>query len=163
LDVPPDLIRAGLAAFNGVERRFHIRGEKNGVMVLDDYGHHPTEIQVTLQAAKAGWDRRLLVLFQPHRYSRTKGLLEEFSHVFSQADKVFVTEIYPAGEQPIPGVSGAGLTEKIRQAGHPAVLYIEHKEALLDEVIPQLQEGDMVLTLGAGDIWKVGVELLERL
>jgi UDP-N-acetylmuramate--alanine ligase len=163
LDVPSDLIRSGLAAFNGVERRFHIRGEKKGVMVLDDYGHHPTEIQVTLQAAKAGWDRRLLVLFQPHRYSRTKGLLEEFSHVFSQADKVFVTEIYPAGEQPIPGVSGAGLTEKIRQAGHPAASFIERKEALLDEVIPQLQEGDMVLTLGAGDIWKVGVELLERL
>lgn len=163
LEVPLDLIRAGLAAFTGVERRLHIRGEKNGILVIDDYGHHPTEIRVTLEAAKAGWNRRLLVLFQPHRYTRTRDLANDFSTVFARADRVWVTEIYPAGETPIPGITGKALAENIRASGHPSVAWVEKKETLLNEVVPQLQPGDMVLTLGAGDIWKVGVELLERL
>lgn len=164
LDVPVDLIRKALAAFTGVERRFHLRGETNGIMVVDDYGHHPTEIRATLAAAKQGWaERRLMVLFQPHRYTRTRDLLDEFSQAFSDADHLFLTEIYPASEQPIPGVSGSKLAEAIRSVGHPSVTFVERKDQLVDQVLPQIRSGDLVLTLGAGDIWKSGPELLARL
>lgn len=164
LDVPVDLIRKALAAFTGVERRFHIRGESNGVMVVDDYGHHPTEIKATLAAAKQGWpERRLVVLFQPHRYTRTRDLLEDFSKAFQDADRLFLTEIYAASESPIPGVSGARLAEAIRAVGHPPVTFVERKDQLTDQVLPQLKAGDLVITLGAGDIWKTGPALLEKL
>ena len=163
LDVPVDLIRKGLAAFTGVERRFHLRGEAGGIMVVDDYGHHPTEVKATLAAAKQGWDRRLVVLFQPHRYSRTRDCLGEFAHAFDRADVLFMTDIYPAGEQPLPGVTGAALAETVKAAGHPAVTFIERKETLPDQVLSHLQAGDLVLTLGAGDIWKAGTGILARL
>jgi UDP-N-acetylmuramate--alanine ligase len=164
LDVPVDLIRKALAAFTGVERRFYLRGEANGIMVVDDYGHHPTEIRATLTAAKQGWsDRRLVVLFQPHRYTRTRDLLDDFAHAFKDADLLFLTEIYAASEQPIPGVSGARLAEAIREAGHPAVAFVERKEQLVDQVLSHVKPGDLVLTLGAGDIWKTGPGLLARL
>jgi UDP-N-acetylmuramate--alanine ligase len=163
LEVPVDLIRKGLAAFTGVERRFHLRGEANGIMVVDDYGHHPTEVKATLAAAKQGWDRRLVVLFQPHRYSRTRDLIEEFTHAFDQADVLFMTDIYAAGEAPIPGVSGAALADRIKAAGHQGVTFVEKKETLPDQVLPHLQPGDLVVTLGAGDIWKAGTGLLARL
>jgi UDP-N-acetylmuramate--alanine ligase len=163
LDVPVDLIRKGLAAFTGVERRFQLRGEKNGVMVVDDYGHHPTEIHATLSAAKQGWERRLVVLFQPHRYTRTRDLLNEFAPAFGRADLLFVTDVYAAGEQPIAGVSGERLAEAIRATGHPSVTWVARKEALTEQVRPCLRAGDLVMTLGAGDIWKVGLDLLERL
>jgi len=163
LEVPIDLIRKGLAAFTGVERLFHLRGEVGDIMVVDDYGHHPTEIQATLAAAKQGWDRRLVVLFQPHRYTRTRDCLGEFAHAFDRADLLFMTEIYAAGEQPIPGVSGEKLTETIKSAGHSSVTFIERKETMLDQVLPHLKAGDLVLTLGAGDIWKTGMSILARL
>jgi len=163
LDVATDLIRKGLAAFTGVERRFQRRGEKSGIMVIDDYGHHPTEIRATLAAAKQGWNRRLVILFQPHRYTRTRDLLEEFTHAFDQADVVFVTDVYPAGEAEIPGVTGETLADAIRAAGHPSVTWAGRKDQLAERTRPLLQSGDMVITLGAGDIWKVGPELLERL
>lgn len=163
LDVPVDLIRKGLAAFTGVERRFHLRGEANGIMVVDDYGHHPTEVKATLAAAKQGWDRRLVVLFQPHRYSRTRDLITEFTHAFDQADLLFMTDIYAAGEAPIPGVSGSALADSIKAAGHQGVTFVEKKETLPDQVLPHLQPGDLVVTLGAGDIWKAGTGLLARL
>ncbi|MGE0468682.1 MAG: UDP-N-acetylmuramate:L-alanine ligase [Candidatus Nitrospira kreftii] len=163
LDVPVDLIRRGLAAFTGVERRFHLRGETGGVMVVDDYGHHPTEVKATLAAAKQGWDRRIVVLFQPHRYTRTRDCIGDFAHAFDDADAVFMTEVYPAGEQPIPGVSGAILAETVRSAGHPSVTFIEQKETLPDQVLPFLKSGDLVLTMGAGDIWKAGTGILARL
>jgi UDP-N-acetylmuramate--alanine ligase len=133
-------------------------------MVVDDYGHHPTEIRATLAAAKQGWpDRRLIVLFQPHRYTRTRDLLEEFSTAFRDADHLFLTEIYAAGESPIPGVSGAKVVEAIRAVGHPPVTFVEHKDRLVEEVFPQLKAGDLVMTLGAGDIWKTGPALLAKL
>ena len=163
LDVPIDLIRNGLAAFTGVERRFHLRGEKSGIMVVDDYGHHPTEIRATLSAAKQGWGRRLVVLFQPHRYTRTRDLVGEFAHAFDQAEAVFITEIYPAGEPEIPGVSGERLVEAVRASGHPSVTWVDRKETLVERVLPSLKADDVVITLGAGDIWKTGLELLERL
>ncbi len=164
LDVPVDLIRKALAAFTGVERRFHLRGEAGSVMVVDDYGHHPTEIKATLAAARQGWsERRLVVLFQPHRYTRTRDLLDDFAHAFKDADHLFVTEIYAASEQPIPGVSGAKLVEAIRAAGHPSVTFVERKEQLVEAVFPQVKPGDLVLTLGAGDIWKSGPALLGKL
>ncbi len=164
LDVPVDLIRKALAAFTGVERRFHLRGEVNGITVVDDYGHHPTEVKATLAAAKQGWsDRRLVVLFQPHRYSRTRDLLEEFTHAFDHADLLFLTEIYAAGEQPIPGVSGFHLAETVRAAGHPSVTFVGQKDTLPDQVLPHLKPGDLVMTLGAGDIWKAGTGILSRL
>jgi UDP-N-acetylmuramate--alanine ligase len=163
LEIPVDLIRKGLAAFTGVERRFHLRGETGGIMVVDDYGHHPTEVRATLAAAKQGWDRRLVVLFQPHRYTRTRDCVEDFAHAFEGADQLFITEIYAAGEQPIPGVSGEKLVEIIRAAGHPSVTFIERKESMPDQVLPHLKPGDLVLTLGAGDIWKAGTGILARL
>ena len=163
LDIPVDLIRKGLAAFTGVERRFHRRGEARDIMVVDDYGHHPTEVKATLSAAKQGWSRRLVVLFQPHRYTRTRDCIEDFAHAFDQADMLFMTEIYPAGEQPIPGVSGVKLAEVIKAAGHPSVTFIERKENIPDQVLPHLRPGDLVLTLGAGDIWKAGTGILARI
>ena len=163
LDVPPDLIRAGVASFSGVERRFHIRGEKGGIVVVDDYGHHPTEIRATLAAARAVWSRRLVVIFQPHRYSRTRDLLDAFANAFEQADVLYVTPIYAAGEESIAGVSGESLAERIRMTGHPAVHWVEKKDALIGRLVSDLRPGDTILTLGAGDVWKVGVELLESL
>jgi len=163
LEVPVDLIRKGLAAFTGVERRFHLRGETSGIMVVDDYGHHPTEVKATLAAAKQGWNRRLVVLFQPHRYTRTRDCMGDFAHAFDDADAVFMTEVYPAGEPPIPGVSGASLADTIKSVGHPSVTFIAQKEALPDQVLPFLKSGDLVLTMGAGDIWKAGTGILARL
>ncbi len=163
LEVPVDLIRRGLAAFTGVERRFHLRGETGGIMVVDDYGHHPTVLNATLAAAKQGWNRRIVVLFQPHRYTRTRDCIGDFAHAFDDADAVFMTEVYPAGEHPIPGVSGVILAETVRSAGHPSVTFIEQKETLPDQVLPFLRSGDLVLTMGAGDIWKAGTGILARL
>ena len=163
LDVSVDLIRTGLAGFSGVERRFQIRGEKAKVMVVDDYGHHPTEIRATLAAAKAGGDRRVVAVFQPHRYSRTRDLADDFAEAFGQADVVFVTDIYPAGECEIPGISGKLIAEKIESSGHPSVHWVNGITNLSDCVREKLVEGDIVITLGAGDIWKVGEKLLAEL
>ena len=163
LEVPVDLIRKGLSAFSGVERRFQLRGDRGGIMVVDDYGHHPTEIRATLSAAKQGWNRRVVVLFQPHRYTRTRDLQDDFAHAFEQGDEVFITEIYAAGETAIPGVSGKRLSEIVKAAGHPSVTWVERKEDLPDRVLPGLRPGDFVITLGAGDIWKAGDAILERL
>ena len=163
LDVSVDLIRTGLASFAGVERRFHIRGEKGGVMVVDDYGHHPTEIRATLAASKAAWDRRVVAIFQPHRYTRTRDLADEFVKAFEQADVVYITDIYPAGEDELPGINGELVAEKIRSSGHPSVHWVNGAPDLVDQVKKSLLPGDVVITLGAGDIWKVGKDLLGSL
>ncbi len=164
LDLDFPTIVEALAEFGGIERRFQLKGEARGVMVFDDYGHHPAEIRATLRAAKDGWgERRLVVLFQPHRYSRTQYRLREFFSAFNEADVLLTTEVYSAGETPVPGVSGRLIYEGVREHGHRNVSYLEqvHEEAVpaLEEV---LRPGDLLLTLGAGDVWKVGEALLEH-
>ena len=163
LGVSTAQIAEALQGFTGVERRFEVVGEKRGITVIDDYGHHPTEIKATLAAAKGGADRRLVVLFQPHRYTRTKDLVDEFAVAFNQADLLFLTEIYAAGEAPIPGVTGERLAQTIQGSGGPPLTYVPRNEELVEKVLPHLRAGDMVLTMGAGDIWKTGRRLLERL
>ncbi len=156
--------RTGLAGLGQIHRRCQVKGEAGGVLVLDDYGHHPTEIATTLASlAQAFPERRLVVAFQPHRYSRTRALLPEFFPVFHRASLVFVTEIYSAGEAPLDGLSGRAVYEGIRQSGHGAVYFVEDKTAVADSILNHLNAGDLVLTLGAGDIWKTGEELLARL
>ncbi len=163
LDIPVKQISDGLAGFRGVERRLQRIGEKSGVLVLDDYAHHPTEIRATVGAVKEGWGRRLIVLFQPHRFSRTRDLMDDFAVSFDGVDALFVTEIYSAGEDPIDGVSGARLVEHIKKISPSAVSFVAESEAIVEQVVPMLREGDIVLTMGAGDIWKVGKTLMGRL
>ncbi len=154
----------GLANLGQIHRRCQVKGEVRGILVLDDYGHHPTEIRSTLTGlARAFPDRRLVVAFQPHRYSRTRALLPEFFPVFDQAQKVFITEIYGAGEPRVNGVSGRAVYEGVQRTGHPAVHFIEENGSKADYILGHLNPGDLVLTLGAGDIWKTGEELLARL
>ncbi|HTX52011.1 MAG TPA: UDP-N-acetylmuramate--L-alanine ligase [Candidatus Baltobacteraceae bacterium] len=163
LDLSFPVIQEALAAFTGVDRRFQVRGEIGGVMVVDDYAHHPAELQATLNAAKDGFGRRVVAIFQPHRYTRTQALLAEFSTAFYQADQLFVTEIYPAGERPIPGVSGRQIADGVIGHGHKHVSYIPDKADLAKAVLERIQPGDMVVTLGAGDVWRVGEEVLTGL
>ena len=163
LEIPFNIISKALSTFSGVQRRLQIKGKMHGITVVDDYGHHPTEIKATLDAAKCAWpNQRLVVLFQPHRYSRTHGLFKEFCTSFYEAD-FLVTEIYGAGEQEIEGVSGEFLREGIKQHGQRNVLFIRDVEEISKDVLPMLAEGDVVLTLGAGNIWRVGEELLKML
>ena len=154
---------AALGAFTGIHRRSEIKGEVAGVLVMDDYGHHPTEIETTLQAIAEGWGRPLTVVFQPHRYSRTKDLFEDFVSAFDRAHRLILTDVYGAGEDPIPGTSGEELCRAIRRRGHMDVEFVAAKEDVAGGLLPRLSEGDMVLTLGAGDIYKVGEALLESL
>lgn len=163
LDIELETIRKAIKEFSGVQRRFQIKGEVNGITVVDDYGHHPTEIKATLAAAASGMDRRVVVVFQPHRYSRTQHLLEDFFTSFNQADKLIVMDIYAAGEKPIPGVSGQALYEGIKKYGHKDVTLIADREAILDHLMKTLKPGDLAITLGAGDVWKIGEQLVERL
>ncbi|MFY9397797.1 MAG: UDP-N-acetylmuramate--L-alanine ligase [Desulfomonilia bacterium] len=158
------VIARGLAAYRGVQRRAHIRGEKRGITVMDDYGHHPTEIKATLRALKNGFPkRRLVVVFQPHRYTRTRDLFDDFVTAFYDASELYVTEIYPASEKPIEGVSGRNLWESIQAHGHRSAYYVENKEDIPKRLLTTLREGDLVVFLGAGDIWRQGPKMLEML
>jgi UDP-N-acetylmuramate--alanine ligase len=163
LDIGFEVIRKGLAAFRGVERRFEIQGEAGGVMVVDDYAHHPTEIKATLAAARQGWDRRLIAVFQPHLYTRTRDFAADFGTSFGDADVLIVTGIYGARELPIEGVSGELIAASARAAGHPQVSYLPDKTGLVPEIMKAIRPGDMVITLGAGDIWETARELFARL
>jgi UDP-N-acetylmuramate--alanine ligase len=165
LGIPFSAIAEALQNFHGVKRRFQIVGEAGGVLIVDDYGHNPAKIAATLKAAKEGWpDRRIVAVFQPHRYTRTKFLKHEFLHAFKDADCLLVTEIYSAGEEPILGVSGKGLAEEIQKA-NPAkkVFFCPTEESLLESLLEFVSPKDMVITLGAGDIHHVGTRLYEAL
>ncbi len=163
LDVPLATVRAALEGFGGVQRRFTVRGEAAGVTVVDDYGHHPAEVRATLAGARRAFGRRLVVAFQPHRYSRTKDLFEDFCSSFNDADVLLLTQVYAAGEEPIEGASSARLVEAVRAHGHPDVTLVETRGELVPALKARVRPGDIVLTLGAGDITQVGPELLAAL
>jgi UDP-N-acetylmuramate--alanine ligase len=160
LDISLDVVRKGLAEFQGVQRRFTVKGEAGGVTVVDDYGHHPEEVRATLAGARRAFGRRTVVAFQPHRYTRTADLFDAFCSAFNDADVVFVTSVYGAGEEPIPNATADRLVEAIRAHGHPDVTYVEKRTDLAAAIRPRLKSGDIVITLGAGDITHTGPELL---
>ena len=162
LNVEREVIRASLASFTGADRRFQLKGEKGGVLVIDDYGHHPTEIAATLAAARAGFpERRIVAAFQPHRYSRTKALLDEFGTAFFEAYVVVVTDIYPAGEPPLQGVDGAAIVETLRAHGQKEVHLAGRVEDLPAALLELTRPGDLLLTFGAGSITHAGPQFLD--
>ena len=164
LDVPFDTIAHALGEFSGAGRRFEFKGEEKGVTVVDDYGHHPTEIKATLSAARIGApNRRIVVLFQPHRYSRTADLMDEFASAFNNADVLLVTDIYAASETPIEGISAEVLTERIKSYGHKNAQYIGKLEGAAENLLGVVHEGDLVITLGAGSVHRSGDQLLALL
>lgn len=163
LDIPFEVIKSALQTAEGVQRRLEIKGEKKGVTVVDDYGHHPTEIKTTLEAARECWpDRRVVAVFQPHRYSRTQALFDDFTRAFYQSDLLVVLPIYAAGEKEIKGVDGQALFEEIQRHGHKDVVYVESLESAASHLKTILAPNDILLTLGAGDVWKVGEMLLKE-
>ncbi len=161
LGVDIEGLRRGLADYSGVDRRFQKVGEAGGITVVDDYGHHPTEIRATLETARQCGYRRIVALFQPHRYSRTRLLMDDFARAFHQADSVFVTDIYAASEMPIEGVTAEVLAERIRDHGHRSVHYAGDLDEAVAAVLGALEPGDLVLTLGAGSVSRAGIRLLE--
>jgi UDP-N-acetylmuramate--alanine ligase len=163
LHVEPDVIREGLRKFTGVGRRFEVRGIVRGVTVVDDYGHHPTEIRATLAAAKSCGRGKMHVLFQPHRYSRTFHLLDDFARAFHQADRVVVLDIYAASEKPIEGVTAEALVDRMRQFGHRGAEYAGSSDAGVETIVQGVEPGDMILTLGAGSVSQLGEKILVKL
>jgi UDP-N-acetylmuramate--alanine ligase len=163
------LVRDALKSFSGIQRRLEFKGEVDGIKVFDDYGHHPSEVKATLRAVKEGLQAggqetgRLIVLFQPHRYTRTKDLIDEFSVSFTDADLIIVLDIYPAGESPIEGVNSENLVGRIRKAGQRDVVYGKDREDATRHIVANVKKGDIVLTLGAGNVWKLGQEILNGL
>jgi UDP-N-acetylmuramate--alanine ligase len=153
-----------LERYTGVHRRFEIKGTRSGVTVVDDYAHHPTEVIATLSAAVNKKSQgRVISVFQPHRFSRTQAMSQEFGRAFGQSDHVVVTDVYAAGEDPIDGVSGRTIFESIQRSGHPNVSFIPTNFEVEQHLLNTVQEGDVVLTMGAGDIWRVGEQLLDSL
>src|SRR5437867_978233 len=163
LSVPAELIREGMAHFSGVGRRFDIKGVVDDVTVIDDYGHHPSEIRATLEAARGCKFNRLLVLFQPHRYTRTQHLWDEFSRAFNQADVLVLADIYAASETPIPGITSEALAGAIRDAGHKNVFYFASMREGIEKLIREARPGDAVLTIGAGSVRRASNELVALL
>jgi UDP-N-acetylmuramate--alanine ligase len=161
--IPFETIARAVSAFTGVVRRFEVKGERSGVLVVDDYAHHPTEIRATLSAARQVYpDRRLVALFQPHLFSRTRDFTEDFGRALSAADVNIVTDVYPSREAPIPGVTGEIVADAARRAGHSNVIYAHEKKGVVDTLEQTLTSGDLLVTLGAGDVVKFGEEYLRR-
>ncbi len=161
LEIPFQKIQEAFDCLEGVQRRFQIRGEFRGATVLDDYGHHPTEIRATLNAVRGTWpERRIVVVFQPHRYSRTKALFDEFTTSFYQADCLFLLPIYPAGEDPIEGINSEHLLEGIKEKGHRDTRLFSNRAEVIPALQGLLKAGDVLVTLGAGDVWKIGQEIV---
>jgi UDP-N-acetylmuramate--alanine ligase len=156
-------IIAGIGSYGGVRRRFEIKGVANDVMVVDDYAHHPTEVSATLQAARDGWDRRIIAVFQPHLFTRTESFYKEFAAAFMDSDILIVTDIYPAREKPIKGVTGKLVFDAARSAGHKQAHYIPELDDLQDALDNIVQENDLVITIGAGTIWRYGQSYFDHL
>lgn len=164
IDIPFDIIKHALEALQGVQRRLEIKGETKGITIVDDYGHHPTEIKTTLYAVKECWpDRRIVVVFQPHRYTRTKALFDDFTRSFYQSELLLVLPIYSAGEKEIKGIDSIALYEGIKMYGHKEVIYVEGFKKAVSYLKEILKEGDVLITMGAGDVWKVGEAILSEL
>jgi UDP-N-acetylmuramate--alanine ligase len=161
IDMPFEKIAEALASFQNADRRFQIKGKKNDILVVDDYGHHPTEIVATLSAARRACDRRIVAVFQPHRYTRIRALEEEFARAFYDADVLMVLPIYAAGEKAIEGITSERLVDRIKEFGHRDVSFAPDFAALRQMLEEKLKEGDLLLTLGAGDVWKAGEEFLK--
>lgn len=162
MGIAPDVIVAALAKFSGAKRRFETKGKENGIWVVDDYAHHPTEIEATLQAAKETGARRIVCVFQPHRYTRTKLLYDEFCNCFGNCDKLILTHIYSAGEQPIPGISSKLLAESVQQTTGQDVVFIDSFARVEEYLYKNCEKGDLVITMGAGDVFKIGEELVKE-
>jgi len=160
LEIPFSVAAHALEDFGGIHRRFEVKGEEHDILVVDDYGHHPEEIRATLRAAREGFPRRLVVVFQPHRYTRTQDLFNEFLEAFDDADVVLMTDIYSAGEQRIEGVSAEALYQALRRRGHLDVRYVPARDQVAEALLEVIRPGDLVLTLGAGDVTRTGDELL---
>ncbi len=164
LEISFSVISDALGSFSGVQRRMQVKGEKRNILVMDDYGHHPTEVRATLSALRNGWpERRIVVMFQPHRYTRTQALFKEFCTAFHEADVLLLTDIYPAGESPIKGVSSKLLMQGIMEHESRHVYLVPDIADLPQAVMGMLSDGDLVLTLGAGNIRRAGEELVKRL
>ncbi len=163
VDLDFETIKSALNGFTGVHRRFQIKGEEAGITIVDDYGHHPTEVVATLKAARNFWEGRVVAVFQPHRYTRTRDANEGFLTAFFAADVLVMTDIYPAGEEPIAGVSGQGLFDKICERGMRDTHFVPDKNDLPKQLMKIVKPGDLVITLGAGDILKAGEQLLKLL
>jgi UDP-N-acetylmuramate--alanine ligase len=163
LDLDFATIKDGLKNFAGVVRRLERKGTVGDITVVDDYGHHPTEVKATLAAARQVWKGRLIVVFQPHRFTRTKALFEEFTKAFGDADMLILNDIYPASEEPIAGINSRVLGDAIRKAGHRNVEYIAQAEGIIEYLLNTVKPKDTVITLGAGSIYKIGETLLARL
>ncbi len=164
LQIPLELIRRSLSGFCGIQRRFELKGEHSGIKIFDDYGHHPSEIRATLNAARECFkDNRIFVIFQPHRFTRTRDLMDEFAKSFNSANRLFLIDIYAAGEKPIDGVNSENLYHKIKEVGLENVTYISDRERLINTVVSDLRSGDVLITLGAGDVYKIAEEIIDRL
>ncbi len=163
LDIPMTTILEGLESYTGIGRRFELKQEINDIMIIEDYAHHPTEITATLEAAKNGWRRRIVAVFQPHRYTRLSALMREFATSFNQADILITTEIYPAGEHPMPGITGKALFEEITQYGHKGAHYEPELEGVAGRAASLARPGDMIIVMGAGNIYQVIPGIVQKL
>jgi UDP-N-acetylmuramate--alanine ligase len=163
LDLTPKQIRKGLEHFRGADRRFQIKAEIDGITIVDDYGHHPTEIKATLEAAKLHGAKRLWAIFQPHRYTRTKFLMDDFARCFGVCDRVYVLDIYPASEPPISGVTSKRLVQRMSELGFSRARYAVSEAAVIEEVLAEVNAGDLILTIGAGSVWRIAEALVAGL
>lgn len=163
LKVPFSSVKAGIEKFTGVFRRWDVKADIDNILVVDDYAHHPTEIARTLAGVKAGWRRRVVCVFQPHLYSRTRDFYEDFGRSFFNADVLVVTDVYAAREEPIQGITGELIANTAKEFGHKRVFYVPDKKALPDFLMAMKQPGDIIITMGAGDIWKYGEEFIKKL
>jgi UDP-N-acetylmuramate--alanine ligase len=163
LGIPFSEVKSGIEKFAGVYRRWEKKGEAEGITLYDDYAHHPTESRATLSGVKSGWRRRVVCVFQPHLYSRTRDFYEEFGKAFLLADVLVVTDVYPAREEPIQGVTGELIINAAKQYGHKDVHYVRDKKDIPAYLKKIILSGDIVITMGAGDIWKFGEEFLKQL
>ena len=163
LDLSGEQIRQGLEHFRGADRRLQIKAEIDGITIVDDYGHHPTEIRATLEALRLRGAKRVIAIFQPHRYTRTKFLLDELAGCFAASDAVYVLDIYAASESPLPGVSSERLAARMHELGMTNAFYASSEDEALSKVLDCVRPGDLVVTIGAGSIWKVGEALAKAL